>query len=114
MKSMSRRQIKDIRIIGKFVEVYCRGRHGDAKREEHRLPGVAESFSLCSECASLADYASARRIHCPLEENKPTCKHCHIHCYAPEQRRRMQEVMAYSGKKLLLRGRIDYIWHYFF
>ena len=27
---------------------------------------------------------------------------------------RIKEVMAYSGKRLLLMGRLDLLWHYFF
>jgi hypothetical protein len=114
MESMSRRQQKDIRVIGRFVEVYCHDKHGSTRREKHRLSNGRDSFSLCAECASLAEYAAARRMNCPLEGKKPACKHCHIHCYAPDQRRRIQDIMAYSGKKLLMRGRIDYLWHYYF
>jgi hypothetical protein len=60
------------------------------------------------------NYAVARRIKCPLEAEKPTCKHCRIHCYSKVNLDKVKEIMAYSGKKLMLRGRLDYIWHYFF
>ena len=95
------KQEKDIRILATFVAVYCRGKHKSAKGE------------LCPDCAELLSYATMKRGKCPLDP-KPSCKHCHVHCYGKVQRAKIKEVMAYSGKHLLLRGRLDLIWHYFF
>jgi len=39
------------------------------------------------------------------------CKHCPEHCYAPRYRAQIREVMRYSGPRLVLRGRLDYLWH---
>lgn len=114
MGTLSRQQIKDIRLIGKFVEVYCAGRHGETARAVQELPAGLGGRSLCAECVKFMQYAVARRLKCPLEEEKPTCKRCRIHCYAPQQREMIREIMAYSGKKLILRGRLDYLWHYLF
>lgn len=112
METMSRQQKKDIRLIGKFVEVYCAGRHGSSGRSTFQLPAGLGQRRLCSECGQFLAYAMAKRIKCPLEAEKPSCKACRIHCYAPAQRERVREIMAYSGRKLLLRGRLDYLWHY--
>jgi hypothetical protein len=114
METLTRQQKKDVSVICRFIEVYCSGKHDSAKRSAFRLPEILGSIDLCNDCAEFAAYAIGRRLKCPLEGNKPACKHCHIHCYAPNQRRRIQEIMAYSGKKLLMRGRIDYLWHYYF
>jgi len=92
---------KDIRVLTTFIGVYCRGRHAAAKGE------------LCPECAELLRYARTKRENCPLHP-KPDCKSCPIHCYAKAQRAAIREVMAYSGRRLLLRGRLDLLWHYFF
>jgi hypothetical protein len=94
-------QEKDIRVLTTFIGTYCRGKHGSRKGE------------LCGECSGLLDYAKQRRAKCPLDP-KPDCKHCPIHCYAKAQRAKIREVMAYSGRRLLLRGRLDLLWHYFF
>jgi len=114
METLTKQQQKDVRVLGRFIEVYCAGNHDSATRSSFQLPENLGSFDLCSDCAEFAEYAIARRLKCPLEPDKPDCKKCKIHCYAPEQRKRMQEVMAYSGRKLILKGRLDYLWHYFF
>lgn len=92
---------KDVRVLATFIGAYCRGKHATAKGE------------LCRDCADLLAYARLKRQNCPLDP-KPACKHCPIHCYAKERRALIREVMAYSGRRLLLRGRLDLLWHYFF
>ena len=107
-------QKKDIRLIGKFVEVYCAGKHRGAERALVAQPAGLGERNLCPECAAFLGYATARRMKCPFEAEKPTCKHCRTHCYAKPQLAKVKEIMAYSGRTLMLRGRLDYIWHYFF
>ncbi len=114
METLTKHQKKDIRLIGKFVEVYCMGRHGRVERAPFSLPPGLGERRLCPECSAFMEYAVARRMKCPLEAEKPSCKHCRIHCYAKAQREKVREIMAYSGKRLMLRGRLDYVWHYFF
>ena len=58
------------------------------------------------------EHGVKKRLACPLDP-KPTCKSCHIHCYTPEQRQKIREIMAYSGRRMIMRGRLDYLWHYF-
>ncbi len=114
METVTEQQKKDIRLIGKFVEVYCAGRHGSLGRMELELPAGLGRRRLCPECAAFMEYAIDRRIKCPLEAEKPTCKRCRIHCYAWAQREKAREIMGYAGRRLMLRGRLDYVWHYFF
>jgi hypothetical protein len=45
---------------------------------------------------------------------KPACKHCPQHCYAPRYRDEIREVMRYSGRKLVMSGRVDYLVHLLF
>ncbi|HEX9079535.1 MAG TPA: nitrous oxide-stimulated promoter family protein [Desulfuromonadaceae bacterium] len=114
METITRHQKKDIRLIGTFVEVYCKGRHGAVDRSPFVLPAGLGERRLCGECAAFMAYAVGKRMNCPLEAEKPTCKHCRIHCYGREQRHKVREIMAWSGRRLMLRGRLDYVWHYFF
>lgn len=114
MATLTKHQKKDIALIGTFVEIYCTGKHGDTARKLFTLPDGVGERSFCHECSGFMEYAIARRMKCPLEAEKPSCKHCRIHCYAPEPRKKVREIMGYAGRKLLLRGRLDYIWHYFF
>ena len=114
MNTLTKHQKKDIRLLGKFTEVYCSGRHGDAARAMVPLPEGLGGRSLCPECAAFLEYAVTKRIKCPLEAEKPTCKHCRIHCYDQPRREKVREIMGYAGRKLMMKGRLDYLWHYFF
>ena len=114
METLSKLQKKDIRLIGKFVEVYCAGKHEMSAKQSFLLPEDLGERQMCADCAGFMAYAVARRLKCPLEAEKPTCKHCRIHCYNKPQLAKVREIMSYSGRRLMLRGRLDYIWHYFF
>lgn len=114
METVTKAQLQDIRLIAKFVEVYCAGKHGAPEKLAYLLPGTLGQRQMCSECAAFMAYAITKRLHCPLEAEKPSCKHCRIHCYSTEQRVKVREIMSYAGRKLMLRGRLDYVWHYFF
>ncbi len=114
METMTKSQKKDIKLLGKFVEVYCNGKHYDAEQSPVDLPEELGVRTLCPDCAVLLQYAIARRRKCPLESEKPTCKQCRTHCYAKPQLAKVKEIMAYSGRTLILCGRLDYLWHYFF
>lgn len=114
MNTMTPHQRKDIKLLGKFVEVYCAGKHREAEHASFELPADLGTRTLCPDCAAFLQYAIVRRLKCPLEAEKPTCKHCRTHCYAKPQLAKVKEIMAYSGRTLMLRGRLDYIWHYFF
>ncbi len=114
METLNRQQKKDIRLIGKFVEVYCNAKHRGAGQLPAPLPAGLGERTLCPECSLFLEYAIFKRMKCPLEAEKPTCKHCRIHCYDKPRRDMIREIMSYSGRKLMMRGRLDYIWHYFF
>jgi len=109
---------RDLKVLVLFTAVYCQAHHGGEKAplalDEPALEGFGSmSRPLCADCREFLAYACARRINCPLDP-KPTCKHCHLHCYRPGHRERVREIMRFSGKYLIRRGRLDLLWHYFF
>lgn len=114
MDTLNRSQKKDIKLLGKFVEVYCTGKHSDVESVSVTLPDGLGDRVLCPECAKFLEYAILKRIKCPLEDEKPSCKHCRIHCYDTAHREKVRKIMSYTGRKLMMKGRVDYIWHYFF
>jgi len=62
---------------------------------------------------SIADYACRRLEHCRYGENKPACKDCPIHCYAPDKREEMKKVMRWSGPRMFFyspRAAFRHIW----
>ncbi len=114
MEQFTSAQKKDLKVLLKFIGVFCRAKHSNQPRVAVATEGIVSGdMLLCTDCAGLVAYALDRRRKCPLDP-KPSCKNCHIHCYSKEYRTRIREIMAFSGRRMILRGRLDYLWHYFF
>ena len=97
---------KDEKVLRAFIKTYC--------RENHLKKGAAEvNGGYCGECHKLLQYALKRNEKCPLDP-KPKCKDCEIHCYVAENRQKIRDVMRFSGQYYIKRGRIDWLFHYFF
>jgi hypothetical protein len=112
MDKLTSGQKKDLKVIISFVRVYCRAKH-DAQAGVAIEDLDGKETRLCRDCAALVAYALEKRRKCPLDP-KPSCKHCHIHCYSKDYRAKIKEIMAFSGRRMIMRGRLDYLWHYFF
>ncbi len=67
-------------------------------RKHHGCRGT-----LCEECRSLLDYAMKRLDLCPFGADKPTCARCPVHCYKPDMRERVREVMRSAGPRMTFR-----------
>ncbi len=90
--------------VAYMVERYCKDHHL-AKGAETAPPtesAWSKQLTLCSECQSLLDYAETRLDRCPYAEQKPACNTCPIHCYKPEPKQQMRNVMRYSGPRMLI------------
>ncbi len=94
-----RRAEREKQTIRQMIEVYCSG--------THRTAGT-----LCDACRDLLAYAEKRLELCPHGE-KPACKDCAVHCYEPEKRRAIREVMRYAGPRMLLRHPVAALAHAF-
>ncbi len=110
MEQLTGAQKKDMKILTDFVLLYCGAKHGDRKKA--RAIGGCDAL-LCGECATLVEYGMEKRRRCPLDP-KPSCKKCRIHCYGRDYRAKVREIMAFSGRRMIMRGRLDYLRHYFF
>lgn len=82
---------RDAATVAAMVRIYCAGRH------------QARRGTLCTSCAHLLDYATARLARCPFGSDKTTCRDCPIHCYRTSEREEMRAVMRYAGPRMLLR-----------
>lgn len=80
---------REKRMVSEMIALYCRKRHG-ARRGE-----------LCPECAELAECARRRSDRCPFMETKTFCSNCRVHCYKPEMREKIREVMRFSGPRMI-------------
>ncbi len=88
---------EELDTIARMLRIYCRGRHGGR--------------ALCPSCAELLAYAELRLSKCP-HDPKPACKDCPTHCYSPEKRGLMREVMRYAGPRMPLRHPLLTLKHY--
>ncbi len=111
----ARRLQRDVAILAKFVGVYCKHRHREAGKAPLRFGGRACPWTfdwppLCGPCRKLLAHGVVKRLRCPYDP-KPSCRKCPAHCYAPKYRAAMREVMRFSGRRLVLSGRLDYLLH---
>lgn len=80
---------REQQVVTCMIELYC--------RKKHHTKG-----QLCPECAALRDYARARSERCPFMEQKTFCSQCKVHCYQPEMREKIRQVMRFAGPRMLL------------
>ncbi|NOY36078.1 MAG: nitrous oxide-stimulated promoter family protein [Chlorobi bacterium] len=71
-----------------MIRMYCRAHHGGRV--------------LCNSCSELADYTRIRNIKCVFGDIKPVCNKCRIHCYKPDYRERIKEIMRFSGPRMII------------
>ena len=91
------------RTVRRMIEIYCQHKHGNRDREG--------TDTLCGECQELLDYAMLRLSHCKYGEDKPACVNCPIHCYKPDKRREIAQVMRHSGPWMLFYSPIMTVRH---
>lgn len=87
------------KTVEMMIAIYCRGKHQSA------------GMQLCPECRKLLMYAKQRSERCPFMEKKTFCSNCRVHCYRPEMREKIREVMRYSGPRMLLYRPDLALWH---
>lgn len=85
------------RVVGMMINMYCRHKEGNSE--------------LCKECSQLLEYSMQRLEHCRFGESKPSCRKCAVHCYRPDMRQRMREVMRWAGPRMMLYHPLDAIMH---
>ena len=99
MKNVRNKREKEKRIVSEMIALYCRKRHKAKKGE------------LCHDCTALTEYARERSDKCHFMENKSFCSNCRVHCYKPEMREKIREVMRFSGPRMLFHHPITAIKH---
>ena len=81
MKDINEKREREKRIVTQMIELYCRKKHGGRE--------------ICPE------YARQRSDRCPFMENKTFCSNCKMHCYKPQMRQKIKEVMRFSGPRMM-------------
>lgn len=80
--------IREKETVSKMISIYCKKKHGTKQ-------------GLCPECAALQKYAKMRSDKCPFMETKTFCSNCKVHCYKPDMREKIRDVMRFSGPRML-------------
>lgn len=81
--------LKEKETVTEMIKLYCKKKH-HSKQE------------LCHDCQDLQDYALKRLSFCQFGEAKTACSNCSVHCYKPEYRQKIKDVMRFSGPWMLL------------
>jgi hypothetical protein len=67
-------------VVELMIRRHCWRRHG------HRL-------DLCPQCRDLLEYAASRLDACVHGDAKPPCLRCPVHCFRPEMRAAIRQIM---------------------
>ena len=97
MDTQTKRE-REKRMVSQMIALYCRKKH-------HTRGG------LCPQCAALDAYAKMRADKCPFMETKTFCSNCRIHCYKPDMRAKIREVMRFAGPRMILHHPVAAIRH---
>lgn len=87
-KDLQAKRDREKRMVSEMIALYCKSRHGSRN-------------GLCPECTALEAYARLRADKCPFMETKTFCSNCKVHCYRPEMRQKIREVMRFAGPRML-------------
>ncbi len=87
-KDIQSKREREKSIVSLMIAIYC-------KKQHHIRRG------LCEECEKLQSYARERSDKCPFMETKTFCSNCKVHCYKPEMREKIREVMRFSGPRMI-------------
>lgn len=104
---IEKRRHREMRTISQMIALYCRDKHVSKKQDE-----IAHCGELvCVDCHDLDRYAVAKTQKCMNMRIKTTCEQCIHHCYKPEKRLEIREIMRYSGPRMAKRHPISAIRH---
>jgi hypothetical protein len=79
---------REKQVVSKMIDMYC--------HKKHKTKG-----EICADCKALKDYAQLRSSKCPFMETKTFCSNCKVHCYKPQMREKIREVMRFSGPRMI-------------
>jgi hypothetical protein len=80
---------REKKTIAAMIDIYCRAHHNP------------KDTPLCHDCTELLNYANKRLEKCPYAPDKPPCSKCETHCYKPQLREKIKQVMKFAGPKMI-------------
>lgn len=87
-KDIQSKREREKDTVSLMISLYCKKNHKTKN-------------GLCPECEKLKEYAMIRSDKCPFMETKTFCSNCKVHCYKPEMREKIREVMRFSGPRMI-------------
>lgn len=87
-KDVQTKREREKTMVSEMIALYCKKKHGTKRK-------------LCDDCAALDVYARQRSDKCPFMETKTFCSNCRVHCYKPDMREKIREVMRFSGPRMM-------------
>ena len=97
-KNIQTKREREKVLVSQMIHLYCRKKHHTGK-------------NLCATCAELEAYAIERSDKCPFMETKTFCSNCKVHCYKPQMREKIREVMRFSGPRMIFQHPITAVRH---
>ncbi|MBO5523778.1 MAG: nitrous oxide-stimulated promoter family protein [Roseburia sp.] len=97
-KDVQTKREREKEMVSQMIALYCKKKHGTGK-------------GLCADCAALEEYARERSEKCPFMETKTFCSNCKVHCYKPDMREKIREVMRFSGPRMLFHHPVAAVRH---
>ncbi len=105
--AVARRRAREKRVISQMVALNCAGNHDAASRTERAHCGEP----VCPACKAVDDYAVLRTARCRQMHAKTSCEKCPYHCYRPQEREQIRQVMRYAGPRMLTKHPVAAIRH---
>ena len=102
MDKIEKKRQKEQYVVEEMIKLYCRKNHSGKGWQAGKM---------CPSCQELAAYAKFRSEKCPFMKEKTFCANCKVHCYKPEMREKIRQVMRFSGPRMLLYHPLLAIWH---
>lgn len=95
---ITKKREREKKMVSLMIKLYCNKKHHTGKH-------------LCDACTQLNEYAIMRSDKCPFMETKTFCSNCKVHCYKPDMREQIKEVMRFSGPRMIFRHPVAAIRH---
>lgn len=95
---VSQKREREKKVVSLMIKLYCNKKHHTKD-------------ALCEECRQLDEYARLRSDKCPFMETKTFCSNCKVHCYKPDMREKIREVMRFSGPRMMFHHPVMAIRH---
>lgn len=85
---ITQKREREKEVVSLMIKLYCNKNHQTKE-------------TICEGCRQLDEYAKLRSDKCPFMETKTFCSNCKVHCYKPEMREKIREVMRFSGPRMI-------------